>query len=154
HITGAVVLVGGVIAAATAFLSARGDARRLRLGYYSLLFVALPGLIVAKFGATWIWSKESTHSFIGSAFPHTDDPRWIMIGGTALDGGGALLVLALILGWFGLERLDGSRDDFLAKVPVVKNMEGATLLKGTTIISVVLLVGYVLAIWGMGTKPS
>ena len=127
---------------------------RLRLGFHSLLFAALPGLIVAKFGATWIWSKESSHSFIGAAFPHSDDPRWIMIGGTALDGGGALLVLALILGWFGLKRLDGGQGDFLAKVPVVRNMSGATLLKGSTIISVVLLVGYVLAIWAMGAKPS
>lgn len=154
HIAGATVLVGGVIAAVVAFLSARGDARKLRLGFYSLLFVALPGLVITKFGATWIWSKESTHSFIGSAFPHSNDPRWIEVGGTALDGGGALLVLALILGWFGLKRLDGGEGDFLAKVPVVRNMSGATLLKGSTIISVLLLVGYVLAIWAMGTKPS
>jgi hypothetical protein len=154
HIVGAVILVGGMIAAAIAFLAARGDERKLRLGFYSLLFVALPGLIISKFGATWIWSKFSGKSFISSAFPSRDDPHWIMIGGTALDGGGALLVLALILGWFGLKRLDGTRDDFLAKVPVVRNMEGATLLKGSTIISVVLLVGYVLAIWAMGARPS
>ncbi len=154
HITGATILVGGMLTAAIAFLTAGGDVRRLRLGFHSLLFAALPGLIVAKIGATAIWSKESSHSFIGAAFPHSDDPRWIMIGGTALDGGGALLVLALILGWFGLKRLDGGQGDFLAKVPVVKNMSGATLLKGSTIISVVLLVGYVLAIWAMGAKPS
>lgn len=154
HITGAMILVGGVLTAAAAFLFAGGDVRKLRLGFYSLLFVALPGLILAKIGATAIWSKESTHSFIGAAFPHTNDPRWVEIGGTALDGGGALLVLALILGWFGLKRLDGGQGDFLAKVPVVRNMSGATLLKGSTIISVVLLVGYVLAIWAMSAKPS
>ncbi len=154
HITGATILVGGVLTAAIAFLLARGDVRKLRLGFYSLLFVGLPGLILAKIGATAIWSKESTHSFIGAAFPHSNDPRWVEIGGTALDGGGALLVLALILGWFGLKRLDGGQHDFLAKVPVVRNMSGATLIKGSTIISVVLLVGYVLAIWAMGTKPT
>jgi hypothetical protein len=154
HVGGAMILVGGVLTAALFFLLAQGSAQRLRLGFYSLLFVALPGLILAKIGATAIWSKESVHGFIGAAFPHTDDPRWVEIGGTALDGGGALLVLALILGWFGLKRLDGGEGDFLAKVPVVKNMSGATLLKGSTIISVVLLVGYVLAIWAMGTKPS
>ncbi len=154
HIAGAMILVGGMIASATAFLVARGDVRKLRLGFYSLLFVALPGLVIAKFGATWIWSKFSGKSFISSAFPSRDDPHWIMIGGTALDGGGALLVLAIILGWFGLKRLDGGQDDFLAKVPVVRNMSGATLLKGSTIISVVLLVGYVLAVWAMGARPA
>ena len=88
---------------------------KLKLGYYSLLFVAFPGLILTKIGATAIWSKESAHSFIGAAFPHTDDPRWIMIGGTALDGGAGLLVLALILGWFGLRRMDGGESDFLTR---------------------------------------
>ena len=113
-----------------------------------------PALVLTKIGATAIWSKESSHSLIGAAFPHTDDPRWIMVGGTALDGGAGLLVLALILGWFGLRRMEGGESDFLTKVPVVKNMSGETLVKATTIISVVLLVGYALAIWAMSTKPS
>jgi len=153
HITGAMILVGGVLGGAAALLLARGDARRLKLGYYSLLFVALPGLIVTKIGATMIWHKESTHSLVGAAFPHSNDPRWIEVGGTALDGGGALLVGALIVGWFGLRRLDGMTD-FLAKVPVVGKWTGATYLKLTTIISVVLLAGYVAAIWAMSTKVS
>jgi hypothetical protein len=118
------------------------------------LFVAFPGLVLTKIGATAIWSKESSHSFIGAAFPHTDDPRWIMIGGTALDGGAGLLVLALILGWFGVRRMNGGESDLLTKIPVVKNMTGTTLVKATTIISVALLVAYVLAIWAMSTKPG
>jgi uncharacterized membrane protein len=154
HITGAVILVGGVLTATTALVLAHGDARKLKLGYYSLLFVAFPGLILTKLGATAIWSKESSHSFIGAAFPHSDDPRWIMIGGTALDGGAGLLILALILGWFGVRRIDGGEGDFLTKVPVVKKLTGETLLKLTTIISIVLLVGYVLAIWAMAGKPA
>ncbi len=154
HITGAMILVGGVLGAAAALALGRGDLGKVKLGYYSLLFVGFPGLVLTKIGATAIWSKESAHSFIGAAFPHTDDPRWIMVGGTALDGGAGLLVLALILGWFGLRRMEGSDGDFLTKVPVVKNMSGETLVKATTIISVVLLVGYALAIWAMSTKPS
>ena len=154
HVTGAMILVGGMLAAATALISAHGDEKRLRLGYYSLLFVAFPGMILTKLGATLIWSKESPHSLIGAAFPHRDDPNWIMIGGTVLDGGGGLLVLGLILGWFGLRRMDGRENDFLAKVPVLKKMTGETLLKLTTIISVVLLAGYVAVIWAMGAKPG
>ena len=153
HVAGAMILVGGMLGAAAGLLLARGDGHKLKLGYYSLLFVAFPGLVLTKIGATALWSKYSAHSFVGAAFPHSDDPRWIQIGGTALDGGGGLVVLALILGWFGLRRLDG-RTDFLQKVPVVGKWTGATLLKLTTIISVVLLAGYVVAIWAMSTKVS
>ncbi len=154
HVAGAMILVGGVLTAAAAFVFAGGNERRVRLGFYSLLLVALPGLILAKLGATWLWSRFSGKSFISAAFPGKDDPRWIEIGGTALDGGGALLVLALILGWFGLRRLRGEQGDFLTKVPVVRKLTGETLLRLTTIISVVLLAGYVLAVWAMGARPA
>jgi len=153
HITGAMILVGGVLGGAAALLLAKGDRLKLKLGYYSILFVAFPGLIVTKIGATMIWHKESAHSLVGAAFPHSNDPRWIEIGGTALDGGGALLVGALIVGWFGLRRLDG-KTDFLAKVPIIGKWTGPTLMKLTTIISVVLLAAYVAAIWAMSTKVS
>jgi prolipoprotein diacylglyceryltransferase len=154
HITGAMILVGGMLGAASALVLARGDERKLKLGYYSLLFVAFPGMVLTKIGATGIWAKESPHNLIGAAFPHRDDPRWIEIGGTALDGGGALLVLALILGWFGVRRMAGAEHDLLTRIPLVKKLSGETLLKLTTAISVILLVGYVLAIWAMSTKPS
>jgi Predicted integral membrane protein (DUF2269) len=153
HITGATILVGGMLGAAAGLVLARGDERKLKLGYYSLLFVAFPGLVLTKIGATMIWHKESTHSLVGAAFPHSNDPRWIEIGGTALDGGGTLLVGALVVGWIGLRRLDG-KTDFVAKVPIVGKWTGATYLKLTTAISVVLLAAYVLAIWAMSTKVS
>ena len=153
HVAGAMILVGGVLGATAALGLARGDERKLKLGYYSLLFVALPGLVLTKIGATALWSKYSEHSFIGAAFPHSDDPRWIQIGGTALDGGGGLVVLALILGWFGLRRLDG-KTDFVAKLPIVGKWSGATYLRLTMIISIALLAAYVLAIWAMSTKVS
>ena len=154
HIVGATVLVGGVLTAAAALYFARGNVRQLRLGYFSLLLVAFPGYLLAKLGATLIWHKESAHSFIGAAFPHPDDPRWVEIGGTALDAGAALLVLALILGWFGLKRLEGETGDFLTKVPVVRSMTGEALLRYTMIITFVLLAGYVLAVWAMASKPG
>lgn len=140
HVTGAMILVGGMLAAAAALVSARGDERRLRLGYYSLLFVALPGMLLTKMGATAIWSKYSGHSFIRSAFPGADDPTWIKIGGTALDMGGGALVAALILGWFGLKKLDTKR--------------GQRMMTLVMLISIGLLAAYVLAIWAMGARPD
>ncbi|TML22076.1 MAG: hypothetical protein E6G11_07395 [Actinobacteria bacterium] len=153
HVGGAMILVGGVLTAAAALSFARGDVRQIRFGYFSLLFVAFPGLILTKLGATLIWHKESSHSLMGAAFPHRDDPRWIEIGGTALDGGGALLVLALILGWFGLRRIDG-KTDFVAKLPIVGKWTGETLLRLTTLIALALLVGYFIAVWAMAGKPG
>jgi hypothetical protein len=141
HVLGATILVGGVLTAASAFAFARGSVRQLRFGWFVLLFVALPGLALAKLGATAIWNKESAHSFIGSAFPHSDDPRWIEIGGTALDGGGVGLVLALILGWIGLRRMREGKG-------------GEGYLKLTMLISFALLAGYFLAIWAMAGKPG
>ncbi len=140
HVTGAMILVGGMLAAATALVGARGDERKLRLGYYSLLFVAFPGLMLTKLGATAINSKYSGQSFFRSAFPSQDDPTWIMIGGTALDMGAGALVAALILGWFGLKKLDTKR--------------GQQMMKLVMLISIGLLAAYILAIWAMGARPD
>jgi hypothetical protein len=156
HILGATVLVGGVLTGASALRFANGSIRMLRTGYGSLLYVALPGLIVMRIGAALIWHKYNpNHGLIWAVFPHPgDDPTWIEIGGTVADLGAGLLVLALILGWFGLKRTEGATGDFLTKVPVVSKMTGETLLRYTMLISIVLLVGYVLAIWAMGGKPG
>jgi hypothetical protein len=155
HVLGAMILVGGVLTGATALALARGNLQQLRFGYWALLFAGLPGLILMRLGATSIWSKESGHSFFWAIFPHpSNDPRWIEIGGTVSDLGGAGLVLALILGWFGIRRMDGATSDLLAKVPVVSKMSGETLLRLTMLISLALLAGYVLAVWAMAGKPG
>ena len=104
-----------------------------------------------RLGAAAIWHKwNPTHSFFWAIFPHRHDFRWIAIGGTVADLGGAGLVLALILGWIGLRRIEGST--FLTGVPLIGKMTGELLLKGTMLISLVLLAGYVLAVWAMASK--
>jgi hypothetical protein len=152
HILGATILVGGVLTGASALVLAGGNRQQLRFGYFSLLLVGLPGLILMRIGAAAIWSKYSGMSFIDSTHPSSGDPRWIQIGGTVADLGGAGLVLALILGWIGIRRMDGSQ--FLTRVPVIGKMAGETLLKLTMIISLALLAGYFVAIWAMAGKPD
>ena len=155
HIVGATVLVGGVLTGASALRAANGNLRLLRLGYNALLYVALPGLIVMRIGAATMWQKYNpNHSFLWAVFPHRHDVTWIKIGGTVADFGGGLLLLALILGWFGLKRMEGVQGDFLTKFPVVSKMTGETLLRLTMLITIVLLAGYVLAVWAMAGKPS
>ena len=52
------ILVGGLLTGASTLAFARGDARLLRLGYWTLLAVALPGYVVMRIGAEWLYLKE------------------------------------------------------------------------------------------------
>ncbi|MGD9573150.1 MAG: hypothetical protein AB7V62_14800 [Thermoleophilia bacterium] len=133
HVLGAMILVGGLIACAAAITRARGDAGLLRLGWLSLLAVALPGWIIMRVGAEWIYSEEGW----GDA---SDEPAWLGIGYITADAGGVLLIAGLICGWIGVRKL--------------KAGGGAGLLKATNILSLVSLVVYVIAVWAMGGKPS
>ena len=132
HVLGAIVLVGGVAAAASALALARGNVGMLRTGYYSLLAVALPGWILMRVGAQWIYDKEG--------FEAGEEPTWFAIGWFTADPGGALLVVALVLGGVGVRRLGDGR--------------GSGFLKATMAISLILLAAYVVAIWAMSGKPG
>jgi hypothetical protein len=134
HILGAMVLVGGLLVAATSVLIARGDARLLRLGYMGLLALALPGYVVMRIGAEWTYAKEHLGDLPGG------DPTWIGIGYITADIGGLLLLISLIAGYFGLRKLRGGG--------------GTGLLRGTLYVSVLLLAAYVVTIWAMAGKPN
>ena len=133
HVLGAMILVGGTLTAASALAFARGDARTLRLGYWSLLAVALPGYVVMRIGAQWIYSKEGLDDA-------PIDFTWATIGFIVADAGALLLLIALIVGGVGVRRLASGR--------------GTGLLKATMVISLVLLAAYVVAVWAMSAKPD
>ena len=133
HVLGAMILVGGTLTAASALAFARGDARILRLGYWSLLAVALPGYVLMRIGAQWIYSKEGLDDA-------PVDAAWTGIGFAIADGGALLLLIALITGGVGVRRL--------------RDGKGTGLLKTTMVISVLLLAAYVVAVWAMAAKPD
>jgi hypothetical protein len=133
HVLGAMILVGGVLSATAALVLARGNARLLRLGYRSLLAVGLPGYILMRVGAEWMYSKEGLDKL-------PDDPTWVGIGYITADAGALLLLIALIAGGFGVRRL--------------RTGKGGALLNVSMGISIVLLAAYVVAIWAMSAKPS
>ena len=58
HVFGAMILVGGTLTGASTLAFARNDPRFLRLGYWTLLIVALPGFILMRIGAEWIYNTE------------------------------------------------------------------------------------------------
>jgi hypothetical protein len=135
HITGAMILVGGLVAGASALAFARGDARILRLGYWSLLGVALPGWLVMRVGAEWIYSREGWDKV-----PSNLDPTWLSTGFIVADTGGLVLIVSLVVGGFGIRRL--------------RHGGGSGLLRATLLLAVVLLAAYVVAVWAMAGKPA
>jgi hypothetical protein len=133
HVLGAMILVGGLVAGAGVLGVARGDARFLRLGYWSLLAVSLPGWVIMRIGAAWIYSEEDWDDV-------PDEPGWLETGAVIGDVGGPILLISLIVGGVGVYRLREGR--------------GAGLLKATLVLSLVLLAAYVVAVWAMAGKPD
>ena len=135
HVLGAMILVGGLLAGATTLGYARGDARFLRLGYWTLLLVALPGWVLMRIGAQWISSKEGWDDL-----PDELVPTWLSIGFFIADLGGLVLLVSMIVGGVGVYRL--------------RQGKGSGLLRATMVLSLVLLAAYLVAAWAMAGKPN
>jgi hypothetical protein len=134
HVLGAMVLTGGLLTSATSLGVARGDVRYLRLGYWSLLAVSLPGWVLMRAGAEWIASREGWNE------KGVSDPTWLGIGRVVADLGGLLLLIALIVGGIGVRRL--------------REGKGSGLLRATLVVAIILLAAYVVAVWAMAGKPD
>lgn len=137
HLVGATVVFGALLASATSILFARGDTRLLRLGYFSLLLVGLPGLILLRLAGQWLYNLQHWDD-LPDQF---DQPAWLGIGFIVADWGGVLFLLSLALGGIGIYRLHQG-----------KNATG--LLNATMLISLVLIVAYAVAVWAMTGKPN
>jgi hypothetical protein len=133
HVLGAMVLVGGLLTGASAIAFARGDTRMLRLGYWALLAVALPGYVAMRIGAEWLYTTS-----VWSDLP--EDPAWIGIGYIVADAGAALTLIALILGGVGVRRL--------------RDGKGQGLLKASMVLALVVLAAALVAVWAMAGKPD
>jgi hypothetical protein len=136
HIVGATAVFGALLASATSLALARGEVRLLRLGYFSLLLVGLPALILMRLSGEWIYRKQNWDD-LSSRF---GEPAWLSIGFDVADYGGLLFLLALVLGGIGVRRLPSGR--------------GSGLLKVTMAIAVLLVLAYVVAVWAMTGKPN
>lgn len=136
HVLGAIVLVGGLLTGASALTFARGYARLLRFGYWTLLAVALPGYIVMRIGAQWIYSRQGWDDLPEG----TDEPAWLGVGWIVADLGALLTLVALILGGIGLRRLGKGG--------------GTGLLKAVMVIAWIVLAAALVAVWAMSGKPD
>jgi hypothetical protein len=136
HVLGATILVAGLLTSSAVLALARGDGRSLRLGYFTLLAISLPGWIVMRIGAQWIYSEQGWDDLPEGI----DEPTWLVIGYLTAELGGLILLVSLVVGGVGLYRLRAGK--------------GGGLLKATMILSLVLLAAYVVAAWAMSGKPT
>jgi hypothetical protein len=134
HVLGASVLVGGLATA----LIAQGFAWRreepgatafTRLSFWSLLLAALPGWIVMRIGAEWVYSREGWDQV-------DQEPDWLGIGYVTAEPGALLLLISLVLAGLAMRRGSG------------------TLARIATVLTTILLVAYVIAVWAMTAKPT
>jgi hypothetical protein len=134
HVLGAMVMVGGFVLAFTALGYSIRDGQISRLGFRALVYAALPGYVVMRVGAEWIYSKE---------FPNggSDDPAWVGIGYIVADPSLLFLLIAMLLTGLGLRRArrDGG---------------GGGMVKAATVLVALILVADLIAIFAMTTKPS
>ena len=136
HVFGAMILVGGLVAAVTALLLGwrRDSPWYSRIGFWSLLAVAFPAWWIMRIGGQWIESKEN--------FEEDNEPAWLGIGYITAELGGLLLLISIILTGIGVRRL---------RRP---GAETSVLVRIGTVLSVVILLAYVVAMWAMTAKPD
>ena len=137
HVAGAMALVASITVVAVVFVQGWRTADTAaatalqRFGARTLLFATLPSYLLMRIAAEWALSRENLSN---------SNASWIGIGFAVADFGGLLLLIAIIIANIGARR---SRDGGMS-----------TLTKVATAISLLLIVGYVVAIWAMTTKPS
>jgi uncharacterized membrane protein len=140
HVAGAMLLVGGMFVVSASLLLAwrsqdEGTSVALtRVAYRTLFFLVLPAYIVMRIGAQWVLSKSPFDAI-------ADDLTWVTIGYLIADIGGILLLVALILAGVGLRR-------------AADKGPGRTSARIVTVVTLLLLAAYIVAIWAMTTKPS
>jgi len=136
HVLGAGLLVGTLLAVATAIVigwKREGDAVALtRLGLKTLLLGVFPAYVLMRVGAQWTFEEEN--------LPDDFDPAWIGIGYLTADGGAILILISMILSGLGLRKLGSGG--------------GLGLGRAVGVISLLLLAAYVVAVWAMSGKPD
>ena len=136
HVLGAMLLVGTLFAVATAIVLGwrrEGDSLGLtRFGLRTLLLGVFPAYGLMRIGAQWTEAA--------SDYPDDFEPAWIGIGYITADLGALLTIVSIILSGIGLARL--------------RKGGGLGLGRAVGIISILMLVAYIVAVWAMTAKPD
>jgi len=126
HILGAMVLVGSLVLVLVALAG-----RDIRLGYRSLLLGVLPGWIVMRGAAEWIADKEKVNDL-------DPVPSWVDIGYSVAD---PLLLLIII-------------STVCAGIAARRQRSGGPLRGTALVLTGIMLIAALVAVWAMSTKPT
>jgi hypothetical protein len=134
HLLGAFSLIGALVMAASYLFAARrdGSLELTRLGYRSLLLVALPSFIVMRVAAQWLASEEGI-----------DDAglAWIDVGFISTDIGVLALLGATIAAGLAVRRASRAEG------------AGGGVAVAAWLVALLIAV-YTVVIWVMATKPE
>ena len=139
HVFGAMLLTGAVFTVAlTTIMSRRANgasAGLQRLGMKTVVIVVWPAYLLMRIGAQWTESEENLPKEV-------EDSTWLTIGYTVGEAGALLIIASIVLSVIGLRRM---------------RAEGAAAggqgqARAVSIIAIVLLVAYVVAVFAMSTK--
>jgi hypothetical protein len=126
HILGAMALVGALVLVLVALAE-----RNLRLGYRALLLGVLPGWIVMRGGAQWIAEKEKVDDL-------DPVPSWVDIGYSVSDPMLLFIIIATVCAGLAARR----------------QRQGGPLRGTALVLTAIMLIAAVVAIWAMSTKPT
>jgi uncharacterized membrane protein len=142
HVLGASLLLGALITAVTAQLLAwkrpapADVVPYARVSFRTLLFVSIPAWFLMRIAGEWIASRENLNDL-------DDVPAWLDLGYLIGDLSGPLLLISVILAGIGARSLGRSNGE-----------RGATLVRVATVLAVLLVIAYVIAVWAMSAKPD
>ena len=135
HVFGAMLLVGALLAIALAAAIAwrrPGDAVGLtRFSLLTLLAGVVPSYVLMRIGAQWTEAEQD--------YPEDFDPAWLGIGYITADVGALLIVVSIVLSTIGLVKL--------------RRGAGIRLGRAVGIVSILLLLAFLVAVWAMTAKP-
>ena len=126
HILGAMALVGALVLGLVAL--AESDMRR---GYRSRRFGVVPGWIVMRGAAEWIAEKEKVNDI-------EPVPSWVDIGYSVADPMLLLIIIATVCAGLAARR----------------EQRGGALRGTALVLTGIMLIAAVIAIWAMSTKPT
>ena len=136
HVLGAMLLVGTLfaVALATAIGWRRQDdaAGLTRFSLRTLFVGVVPSYILMRVGAQWTEAEQN--------FPDGFEPAWLDIGYVTADAGALLIIISGTLSGIGLRRLQRG--------------SGVGFGRAVGVISILLLVAYLVAVWAMTAKPT
>jgi hypothetical protein len=142
HVAGAMLLIGSLVLAAVVLAGAArkdepgGAATLTRYGFRTLLLAVLPSYLLMRVGAEWVYAEENLDEA-------AEDPAWVGIGYITADLGLLLLIITMVLAGLASRRV--------ARADAAGDVGGS---RAATILVLILLAAYAVAVFAMTAKPD